>query len=93
VAPADEENARCRQNTKKRNFDLPQYLGLLSVTFCEAIRTRRVEKPEDLRNLAEWYRSMAEVGHSDDCGWRQRFADYLERRAAEMETAYAVPAE
>jgi hypothetical protein len=48
-----------------------------------------VEKPEDLRRLAEWYRSMAEVGHSDDCGWRQRFADYLERRAAEIEHIHA----
>jgi len=48
-----------------------------------------VEKPEDLRRLAEWYRSMAEVGHSDDCGWRQRFADYLETCAADLEEADA----
>lgn len=45
-----------------------------------------VEKPEDLRKLAEWYRSMAEVGHSDHCAWRRRFADYLEKRAAEIES-------
>jgi hypothetical protein len=44
-----------------------------------------LEKPEDLRKLAEWYRGMAGVGHSDDCGWRLRFADYLERRASDME--------
>ena len=44
-----------------------------------------MENPGDLRKLAEWYRSMAEVGHSDDCGWRKRFADYLERRAADLE--------
>jgi hypothetical protein len=49
-----------------------------------------MEKPEDLRKLAEWYRSMAEVGHTDDCGWRQRFADYLERRAAEMEQLQSI---
>ena len=49
-------------------------------------RNEPVEKPEELRRLAEWYRSMAEVGHSDDCGWRQRFADYLEGKAAEIES-------
>ena len=48
-----------------------------------------MEKPEDLRKLAKWYRSMAEVGHSDDCGWRCRFADYLERRAAALEQRQA----
>jgi len=46
-----------------------------------------VEKPEDLRNLAEWYRSMADIGHTDDCGSRRRLADYLERRAADLEQA------
>ena len=50
-----------------------------------------MEKPEDLKKLAEWYRSMAEVGHSDDCGWRKRFAEYLERRAAELEKADLSP--
>lgn len=47
-----------------------------------------MEKPDDLRKLAAWYRGMAEIGHSDDCGWRQRFAEYLERRAAELEMVH-----
>lgn len=50
-----------------------------------------MEEPEDLRKLAEWYRRMAEIGHSDECGWRQRFAEYLERRAAGVELAGARP--
>jgi hypothetical protein len=53
-------------------------------------RNGAVERPDDLRRLADWYRSMAEVGHSDDCGWRRRFADYLERRAGELENLSAV---
>ena len=44
-----------------------------------------MEKPDDLRKLAEWYRGMAEVGHTDDCGWRKRFAAYLDKRASELE--------
>ena len=46
---------------------------------------RIMEKPDDLRKLAEWYRGMAEVGHTDDCGWRKRFAAYLDKRASELE--------
>jgi hypothetical protein len=46
-----------------------------------------VEKPEDLRRLAEWYRGMADIGHTGDCSSRRRFADYLERRAADLEQA------
>jgi len=46
-----------------------------------------VEHPESLRKLAEWYRAMANVGHTDGCDWRRRFADYLERRATELEHA------
>jgi hypothetical protein len=44
-----------------------------------------MEKPDDLRKLAEWYRGMAEVGHSEDCSWRKRLAEYLEKRAHELE--------
>ena len=44
-----------------------------------------MEDPHNLRKLAEWYRSMAEIGHSDDRVWRISFADYLERRAREAE--------
>jgi len=50
-----------------------------------------VEKPDELRKLAEWYRSMADIGHSEDCGWRKRFAEYLERRAEDLEEAHVRP--
>jgi hypothetical protein len=58
---------------------------------CRVEKERPVEKPDDLRKLAEWYRSMAEVGHTDECGWRKRFAEYLERRAALLEKAESSP--
>jgi hypothetical protein len=44
-----------------------------------------MERPEDLKELAAWYRRMAEVGHSDEANSRGRLADYLERRAIELE--------
>jgi len=44
-----------------------------------------METPRDLRRLAEWYRSFAEVGHSTDREWRRKLADYLDRRADELE--------
>ena len=44
-----------------------------------------MEDPRDLRRLAEWYRRMGEIGHTDDRAWRVSFADYLERRAREIE--------
>ena len=46
-----------------------------------------MENPQALRKLAEWYRGMAEVGHSGDRTWRLSFADYLDRRAGEVERA------
>ena len=52
---------------------------------------RGVETPEELRKLAEWSRGIAEVGHSDDCGWRHRFADYLDKKAAEIESGVPLP--
>lgn len=44
-----------------------------------------MEHPRELRELASWYRSWAELGDKADRGWREGFADYLERRAAEVE--------
>jgi hypothetical protein len=46
-----------------------------------------METPHDLRRLAAWYRSFAEVGHSDERAWRLKLADYLDRRADELERA------
>jgi hypothetical protein len=28
-----------------------------------------MERPHDLRRLAEWYRSLAPIGHSDEREW------------------------
>jgi hypothetical protein len=44
------------------------------------------ECPHKLKEMADWYRGMAEVGHSDHAATRRTFADYLERCAAELET-------
>lgn len=46
-----------------------------------------MEHSHDLKELAVWYRRMAEIGHADERGWRLSFADYLERRARELEQA------
>jgi hypothetical protein len=43
------------------------------------------ECPHKLKEMADWYRSMAEVGHSDHAETRRAFAEYLERCAAEAE--------
>jgi len=40
---------------------------------------------EELRKLAEWYRAFAEVGASDQRENRLRMAEFLERRAADLE--------
>jgi hypothetical protein len=39
----------------------------------------------ELRKLAEWYRAFADVGHSSERSDRLKFAEYLERRAEELE--------
>ena len=44
-----------------------------------------LDNPRELREMAEWYRGMAEVGHTDARAWRIGFADYLDKRAAEIE--------
>jgi hypothetical protein len=44
-----------------------------------------VEDARELRKLAEWYRAFAEVGHSEHRESRLKLADYLERRAGELE--------
>jgi hypothetical protein len=52
--------------------------------FCRG-DSSAMEKPHDLRRLAEWYRSFAEIGHSDEREWRLKLADYLDRKAEELE--------
>ncbi|GEM_PF-5480898 len=42
--------------------------------------------PEGLRDLAEWYRALANVGCTGDRAGRLKFADYLDRVADEIET-------
>ena len=44
-----------------------------------------MEDARELRMLAEWYRAFAEVGHSDQREDRLWMAQYLERKADELE--------
>ena len=44
-----------------------------------------MEQPRELRELASWYRSWAEIGNKEDRCWREGFAEYLDERAAEIE--------
>jgi len=44
-----------------------------------------MDDARELRKLAEWYRAFAEVGHSSRRSDRLKFAEYLERRAEELE--------
>jgi hypothetical protein len=44
-----------------------------------------VEHHHELREKAEWHRGIAEAGDTDSREWRERVADYLERRANELE--------
>ena len=44
-----------------------------------------MEQPRELRELASWYRNWAELGNKGDRGWREGFAEYLDRRATEIE--------
>ena len=44
-----------------------------------------MQQPQELRKLADWYRGFAKVGHDEDRAWRVSFAEYLEKRADEIE--------
>lgn len=45
-----------------------------------------MEDARELRRLAEWYRAFAELAGNDGARRdRRRMAEYLERRAAELE--------
>ena len=44
-----------------------------------------MESPARLRWLANWNRSFAEVASESDREWRNKLADYLDRRADELE--------
>ena len=44
-----------------------------------------MEDARELRKLAEWYRAFAEVGHSEHREDRLELAEYLERRAVELD--------
>jgi hypothetical protein len=50
-----------------------------------------MEDARELRNLAEWYRAFAEIGHSDEREGRLKLAEYLERRADELKERAADP--
>ncbi|MGC2415659.1 MAG: hypothetical protein WA459_23545 [Stellaceae bacterium] len=44
-----------------------------------------MEDAQELLKLAQWYRAFAEVGNSADREGRLKLAEYLERRANELE--------
>ena len=44
-----------------------------------------MDDPAELRKLAEWYRAFAEVGHTDEREGRLLIAEYLERKAKDLE--------
>ena len=44
-----------------------------------------MDDPAELRRLAAWYRGFAAVGAADRREERLRLAEYLERRAKEIE--------
>lgn len=48
-----------------------------------------MDDARELRRLADWYRAFAEVGILAERAGRLKFAEYLERRAAELERAVA----
>jgi hypothetical protein len=48
-------------------------------------RNLSLDDPQELRKLAEWYRAFAEVGNSASRRDRLELAEYLERRANELE--------
>jgi len=52
-----------------------------------------VEDAQELRRLAAWYRAFAAVGAADRREDRLRMAEYLERRADELERSAADPDE
>jgi hypothetical protein len=57
---------------------------------CQAVHSPvfgglTLENPQELREMAKRYRSMADVGQTVSRVWRLEFADYLERRADAIE--------
>ena len=48
-----------------------------------------MDNPQELRELAEWYRGWAIVGNDEERPARLQFADYLARRAKEAEAEQA----
>jgi hypothetical protein len=44
-----------------------------------------LERPHELRELANWFRGWADVGTEGDRAWRDGFVVYLEKVALEIE--------
>jgi hypothetical protein len=44
-----------------------------------------MDDPNELRKLAEWYRAFAKIGSADQREGRLKLAEYLERKAEELE--------
>lgn len=43
------------------------------------------EQPHELRELANWYRDLAQLGDDPDREWHLNLVDFLEERATEIE--------
>lgn len=43
------------------------------------------DNPSELRDLAEWYRQLARIGREHHRRARLKMAEYLERRAKELD--------
>ena len=43
------------------------------------------EHPHELRQLANWYRDLAQLGDELDRDWHLNLVDFLEERATEIE--------
>jgi hypothetical protein len=63
--------------------------GVARCRFRGVGRIAPLEQPHELRELAKWYRGWAEFGNARDRAWQAGFAEYLERRATEIETLLA----
>lgn len=52
------------------------------------------EHPDEIRELASWYRDLAQLGDELDRRWHLKLVDFLEQRATEIEesrTARPIP--
>jgi len=49
------------------------------------VGNRKLQRPQELRAQAEWYRGWSDFGTAEDRAWREGLAEYLEKLANEIE--------